>query len=194
MSYKELILDCETTGLNAKYNAPWQVAGAVRIDGKIEEEFNFKMNPGDNVNIDMKALAVSNVTLADLKSFPPQALLYGKFMQMLRRYINQYDRKDKFHFVAYNAQFDAEFIREWMTRNGNKWFGSFFWWPPQCVMLTAALKYRTVRADLPNFKLGTVCKYSGIDFSDSDAHDALYDIHKTIELYDLLEKGDNSDV
>ena len=192
--YKEICIDCETTGLNGKYNAPWQVAGVIRIDGEIKEEFDFKMNPGTEVNYDMKALAVSNVTMSDLQSYPQQALVFTKFMSMLRAYVNQYDSKDKFHFIAYNAQFDADFIRNWMSRNGNNWFGSFFWWPPHCCMLKAAEALKHVRPTLGNFKLGTVCAHLGIDFSDSDAHDGLYDIRKTIELYDLLEKGDNSDV
>lgn len=48
-------------------------------------------------------------------------------------------------------------------------------WPPS--------RSATPRLATPNFRLGTVCQHAGIEFSEDEAHDALYDIRKTWELW-----------
>ena len=73
--------------------------------------------------------------------------------------------------------------------NGDKYYGSYFWHPPICVMNMAAQKLAHRRADLPNFKLTTVAEAIGVA-CEGNAHDATYDITLTREVYKkLLEEG-----
>ena len=93
------------------------------------------------------------------------------------------------HFIAYNAQFDSEFMREWWKKADDPYFGSLFWNPPICVMQAAAWFVQRVRGALPNFQLGTVCESAGVGWDESKAHNAEYDIQKTHELYKYLSRN-----
>jgi hypothetical protein len=50
-------------------------------------------------------------------------------------------------------------------------------------MLIWAQILRPVRAELPNFKLATVARHTGIDVDDSRLHDSMYDIELTRQLW-----------
>ena len=106
-----------------------------------------------------------------------------KFTQILRSYIDPFDKKDKFFFYAYNSPFDSGFLRSFFTQMGDKFYGSFFWTPDICIMRLVGEKLLEKRAMFENFKLGTVCREVGIPFDETEAHDAMYDIKKTYELY-----------
>jgi len=44
-----------------------------------------------------------------------------------------------------------------------------------------------IRPTIPNFQLGTLCEAAGLGWDESLAHDALYDVRKTIDIFkDLI--------
>jgi exonuclease I len=50
-------------------------------------------------------------------------------------------------------------------------------------MQAAAWLTQRVRGAFVNFQLGTVCTAAGIGWDETKAHDADYDIQKTVELF-----------
>jgi DNA polymerase-3 subunit epsilon len=75
------------------------------------------------------------------------------------------------------------FMRRFWEKNGDRFFGSWFWYPCLDVMLVWAQILQPVRAELSNFKLATVARYCGIKVDDSRLHDSQYDIELTRELW-----------
>ena len=105
---------------------------------------------------------------------------------MLGTYVGKYDKMDKFHFVAYNASFDDAFVREWFRKCGDKYLGSWFWWPAIDVAVLAAEAIGPERALMPNFKLTTVAEKFRVK-AEGSAHDALYDITITQKVHAAIE-------
>jgi DNA polymerase-3 subunit epsilon len=185
---KKCFIDVETTGLSSTQNGIHQISGIIEIGDKLET-FNFHVRPFERDIIVVKALEVSGVTEEDLKTdkYENPRIVYGKFCNLLEKYVDKFDPKDKFLFIAYNAPFDYQFIRQWFTKNGDKYFGSYFVHPPIDVMTLACAAIGSDRFDLINFKLNTVAKYFGIKVEEDKLHDAVYDIQLTQYLYDMIK-------
>jgi DNA polymerase-3 subunit epsilon len=184
---KELYIDLETTGLNPKKNGIIQVAGIIVINGKRKESFNYNCAPMENDYVDPKALEVTGHTAEQVKGFQVSKVIYHKLLLLWSKYIDKFDRNDKFHFVAYNGHsFDMPFLREWFKKHNDKFFGSWFYYPSVDVMLTAAHVLREERHRMPNFKLGTVAQYLGINLE--HAHDAMADIEATYQIDQYLKE------
>ena len=123
-------------------------------------------------------------SLTDLEMSAREA--YATLIEFLSRHCDRYNKADKMHFVGYNARFDYDFMREFFVKNGDSYFGSWFWNPPICVMQAAAWMTMRVRGALPNFKLETLCKCAELGWDVSGAHDANYDITQTLELFKYI--------
>lgn len=162
---KELFIDIETNdSLDSKTGVITQIGYIYRVDGKLKEEKNINNHDNHNRN------------------------LYRTFTSCLDKMVNKYNKDDKLYFIAYNARFDNDFIREMFLQNNDKYFGSYFYSPYLCIMNLAAFKYQRKGRRPENFKLGTVCKDMGIKVDDTKLHDALYDIKLSKELYNKLIK------
>ena len=186
---KIIYVDTETTG--ATPSGPnahdvVQLAVIVEIDGQIVERLTLECAPFRPTNYEPEALSITGTTMGQLLLRPDPTATYKKFTDLLHKYRSKYDKKDRFFFVAYNAQFDYQVLIEQAKKAGDEWFMTNFWSPPICVMMAAANILMPVRDQMPNFKLQTVCKYCEIEFDNNAAHDALYDLSKTVELYKKL--------
>jgi DNA polymerase III subunit epsilon len=190
MLKKMMFIDTETTGVDFTKHGIWQMAGKIRIDGVDVERFNWKMQPFPGQAVSDEALKVNDptMTIERLREFPTPQEIFKKFTEMCSRYVNKFDRKDKMWFTGYNAQFDSQFVRQWMINNGDKYYGSWFWFPYIDVMQLAGFALAPKRHELENFKLGTVMDYMGFKFE--NAHDAMADIDATANLFDhFYERG-----
>ena len=186
---KLLYIDTETTGLDPDGCAIWQLAGIIEIADRIVEKFNIHMRPNPDQNINIGALEATNASFQNIVKGKSQFEGYNDFMHTLDCHINKYDTSDKFFMVGYNSHsFDSAFIRNFMKMHDNVYFGSYFWHPNIDVMLVAAYAAMKDRTKLPNFKLGTICQSLGIDFDEKEAHDAMYDVEKTREIYKQIKK------
>jgi len=188
--YKKCFIDVETTGTDRKLNHIFQISGAI-TDTKenILEEFDFRFQPVSVLNVEESALEKTGMTSEKLRNFPmTSGGAYNEFTKLLGRHCNKFDKKDKMQFVAYNAKFDDDFMREFFNHMGDNYYGSWFWSPPICVMQMAAFFLIDHRGALPNFQLGTLCKAAEIGWDETKAHDAQYDIHQTIALYKYLKE------
>ena len=104
------------------------------------------------------------------------------------KYIEKFDRNDKFHFIAYNANFDDNFMRSFFKKNNDNYYGSWFYWPPLDVANLAGAYLANSRSKMINFKLMTVANFLGFEADSGKAHDALYDIETTIKVFDYLKR------
>lgn len=182
--YRYCFIDTETTGTDPKKHEIYQLS-AIITDVNFHEltKVDLKFRP-DSLAHELSALEVGGITLDNLKSFKMSSKeAYETFVAVLANECDKFNKKDKMHFVAYNARFDADFVREFFKKNGDDYFGSWFWNPPLCVMSGAAWYAQRVRGAFPDFKLGTVCKCAELGWDQLQAHDALYDVRKTIELF-----------
>lgn len=186
---KECWVDLETTGLNEEKYGVNQISGIIEIDGIEKEEFDFKVKPLPGVLINKGALEIQNVTVEELRTYPPAEEAYANLINILEKYVNKFDKKDKFFFFAYNARFDNDFLRSWFMQLEDKYFGSWFWYPPIDVMCLAMFYLRNKRAEMPNFKLHTVAKTFEISVSESTKHRAMDDIRLTKKIYEKIVQG-----
>jgi DNA polymerase III alpha subunit (gram-positive type) len=186
---KLCFLDVETTGIDREQHNIFQISARITSPDASEvlSSFNATFKPL-TLTVQEDAITQHGYSLEDLASLPmSSSSAYADFVSWLSEHVNRYDKTDKLHFVAYNAKFDAEFVRAWFEKHDDNYFGSYFWNPPICVMIGAAWFTKRVRGALPNFKLSTLCQCAELGWDEDQAHDASYDIDKTIELYRYLD-------
>lgn len=186
-----MFFDLETTGTKFWRNGIHQISGAVVINGQVKESFNYHVRPNLACTIEEEALKVAGVTKEQVMAYPPMQQVYTQFVQMLGKYVDRYNKKDKFTLAGYNnTSFDNPFLRAWFVQNGDFYFGSWFWSSSIDVMVLAAQRLLEERAEMDNFKQGTVAKYMGVPVSDDNLHDALYDIRVCMAIYQHMLPAD----
>ena len=184
---KVLFFDLETTGTLVSRHGIHQISGMVVKDGEIREKFNLHVRPNPKAEIVQEALDIAGVTKEKIMEYPPMEEIYRQFVDMLSKYVDKYDRQDKFFLAGYNnASFDNQFLRAWFIQNGDKYFGSWFWSNSIDVMVLATPYLAARRAEMENFKQGTVARSLGIDVDPNRLHDALYDIEICKAIFDIV--------
>lgn len=184
---KLFFYDLETTGTNPGRHGIHQISGEIVIDGKSLETFDFKVQPNPKAQIEEAALAVGGVTREQIMAYPSMGQVYTQLATMLGKYVNKYDKTDKFHLVGYNNRgFDDNFFRGFFLQNGDNYFGSWFWADSIDVLVLASTFLADRRAELPNFKLATVADFLGIDTTAGKLHDASFDIYVTKAVFDFI--------
>jgi len=183
---KKIYFDLETTGLDPIINGIIQIAGIIEVDGKEVEEFNMKLKPFELDVIEEEALKVSGTTREEIKTFEDPNLVYAKITSIFNKYIDKYNRDDKFIVCGYNVRFDINFLKEFFVKNGDNYLFSYFGQPkdpfPVIQYLSAIGKIIST-----NNKLSTICEYFKIDIK--DAHDAMVDIKATKTLIEKIDKS-----
>lgn len=184
---KILYFDTETTGLDAKENDIVSIAGIIEINGEVKEEFYLEMQPFNYDNISEEALKINGYTLEQIKTFMTPQEAYKKITTIFGKYINKFNRADKFISMGHNVRFDLDFLGQFFKKNNDKYFGS--WVNYHCidtVQILQLIKFKT-DIELENCKLVTATKKFGIELT--DAHNAMADIKATRELfYKLIKK------
>lgn len=179
--------DLETTGVDYKNNAIHQLSAYIEIDGIVLETLNLHIKPFDGAKIDTTALKVGNVKTSDLERYVAQEEQFKYFKKVLLEYVDKFNKRDKFHLVGYNNRyFDDRFLRAWFERNGDQYFGSWFWADSLDVMVLASQYLISQRPTMVNFKLSTVAKTLHIDVDESKLHDGLYDVELTRQIYNVI--------
>ena len=183
---KIIFIDTETGGVNPEKAALIQLSGIIRIDKKDVEKFNFYIKPFENSEVTEKALEVQGRTLEDLKTdkYVEEKEVYKQFINTLDKYIDKYDRTDKFIVAGYNVRFDVDILKAFFQRHGNNFLFSYLdssMLDP--LYLIRLLQIAEILPVLENNKLETWCKHFGIELK---AHDSLEDIEATKKLIGKL--------
>lgn len=183
---KLFLYDLETTGTTERH-AIHQLSGRIIIDGEVKENFDFKMSPYYGAEIDEEALKVCGVTLEQIQAYPDPSFVFPQVMTLLDKYIDKYNRSDKFFLVGYNnTHFDNRMFRAWFTRNNFKYFGSYFWSNSFDCMVLATPFLCDQRTRMEDFKQKSVAKALGITVDDEKLHNASYDIELCHAIYDKV--------
>ena len=183
---KIIFIDTETGGVNPEKAALIQLSGIIRIDKKDVEKFNFYIKPFENSEVNEKALEVQGRTLDELKTekYIEEKEVYKQFINLLDKYIDKYDKTDKFIVAGYNVRFDVDILKALFQRHGNNFLFSYL----DSSMLDPLYSIRLLQIAevlpvLENNKLETWCKHFGIELK---AHDSLEDIVATKKLIGKL--------
>ena len=183
---KIIFIDTETGGVNPEKAALIQLSGIIRIDKKDVEKFDFYIKPFENSEVTEKALEVQGRTLEELKTdkYVEEKEVYKQFINLLDKYIDKYDRTDKFIVAGYNVRFDVDILKAFFQRHGNNFLFSYL----DSSMLDPLYSIRLLQIAevlpvLENNKLETWCKHFGIELK---AHDSLEDIEATKKLIGKL--------
>lgn len=189
---KYAFIDIETTGLDPERHGIHQISMTIVSDGT-KRIYDYRVRPFDGDEIELSALETSNVTVEQILGYDPPGEVYAALRGNLGRTVSRYDRRDKLFFVGYNSTFDMNFLRQFFVKNGNMYFGSFFFWPSIDVAVLACDHLGEKRADMNNFKLMTVAEAFGIPVDHERLHDARYDIELTMAIYYTLHPGEKAD-
>lgn len=185
MPKKAIYLDVETTGLDCTKHEIIQLSGMIVLNGKVAEEFDYKVRPIELENIDGTILSMQSRTIEEIANYPESKIVYQQFVELLGKHVDKFDKTDKFYPVGYNVDFDLNFLQYFFKLNGDNYLGSWINWRKIDVLnLVYFLDYLGL-LNLENYKLGTVCKSYDIDL---EAHNALNDIKCTRSLLHRLHK------
>lgn len=179
---KLLWLDTETTGLNKERCDIVQIAGIVVIDGEEKERFNLFSQPVNWENIEQGALETTGMTIEKLKTFPMPQETYANFKKILDKYINKYDKDDKFYIAGHNVQFDLDFCKLLFQKQGDKYFFSYFKHQTVDLMSLATILHTANLIYTKSFKLEDIAKCLNIECN-KELHDASVDIDITRKCF-----------
>lgn len=160
---KLFFIDLETTGARHWKNGIHQISGCIEINSEVKERFDFKVRPYHQAIIEDEALAVAGITRQDLDTYEEMDVVYNKIVAMLGKYVDKYNKADKFFLIGYNnASFDNQFFRAFFVQCNDNYFGSWFWSNSIDVMVLAAQHLLKKRHKMIDFKLKTVAFELGI--------------------------------
>lgn len=177
---KILYFDTETTGVDPRIHEIVQFAAIVEVDGTVKEEVNWKCQPTKWEVLSPEALAVTGMTIEKLKESDPPAVMMEKIRGLFDRYIDKFDKSDKFYPAGHNVVFDLDFLQNFWKQHGDQYgTGSYQNWRVLDSRIFAHFLIVAGKLQVEDVKLETLCKHYGIEIS---AHDALSDIRATRQL------------
>ena len=172
---REIVLDTETTGLEASEHSIIEVGCLEIVDRRITgRSFHRYINPGRS--IDEGAIAVHGITMEQLRDKPT----FDGIAQELLDFIG--DAK----LVIHNAEFDMGFLEVEYQRCGREAD-----WPPPGEVIDSLLLARKKHPNQRN-SLDALCKRYEVDNSNRELHGALLDAELLADVYLRLTGGQNA--
>lgn len=191
------VLDLETCSLRRDEYSPISLSTLIIDPKKMEivpdSQFDSLMKPLDFTKIEQKALEVNKITIEQLQVAPDQSVVWGQFVNYLKKYNISNGMFGRPIICGYNIiNFDLPIIRALCNKYGNTdkegnqnifhniWtydlMFEVFWW------------FNHVN-DLQNFKLDTIRQFLGMD-GDSliHAHTSKQDIIDTAKIFIRFQK------
>lgn len=185
---KKLFIDFETTGANPLLHSPHSFAG-VLIDGKKRESIKLDFKPYVGAPIEQSALDICKITKDDLINRITHNQAFSSFQTWLNERVDKFNKSDKIRLYGYNIlKFDIEVLRGWFNRNETPYFGAYFHQMAIDVLPMVVNYVDETGIKVDNFKLTTIAKAFDLDFREQDAHDALFDVNLTIQIYEHIRK------
>ena len=161
--FKFLWLDTETTGLDPVLNDVIQIAGII-VSGKRVEKFEFKCRPLNPKDAQPEALAVHGISLEEMMKFPDPRYTKDAIISIFKKYVNNYDKSDKFVLCGQNVGFDNDMMHHLFQKNGDKyWFSWVHRAHFDTINLAMLYELRQKRKVFKTYKLEEMCKTMGVD-------------------------------
>lgn len=187
MKNKIFWYDLETSGLKAVDNAILTLSGVMEIEGKIVDEINLSMQPFKGDLIIQEALDINGITVEQIKTFDHPEVAFRKLIKFFSKYINKYDKNDKFSLAGYNiVKFDIPFLEMLFKKCNDNYFGSWVNGEPLDVYQFVLIMKKLGGIKCEGAKLEKVAQQLEIPIL---AHDAKEDILATRKVYyKLIDK------
>ncbi len=178
-----VVVDVETAGFNAKTDALLEIAFLpILMDEQgqliLGEPLNAHIEPFEGANLEQSALDFTGID----PNNPMRKLIAEDEKTALRRIFKELKAVRKAQncrqcvLIGHNAHFDLNFLNAAIERTGSKNHSPFHSFSVfDTVTLSAVAFGQTV--------LARACREAGIEFSNQEAHSALYDTIKTGELF-----------
>ena len=187
---KTCFIDVETTGLNIYECGIYQIAGIIDY----RETFDIKCRLFKSDLIEPTAFENSPVSSVEIAKYPDPIEAHEELLKIFGAHVDKYNSRDKMTLIGYNiGQFDYQMLRTWFQKCGDNYFGSWFWFPFDDIMVRAGHYLRYRRHHMPNFQLHTVAREFDIEVDETKLHDAGYDVFLTKEIYMKIEGNTNND-
>lgn len=123
----------------------------------------------------------------------PESRVYDGLKQKFTKYVNPYDKKDKFIPAGFNVEtFDLLFLEQMWQRNNDQYFWSFFHHESVDVLRYISMfEYLGLVDRRKGKSLVGVAQQLGIELKEH-AHDAFWDILATREIMQAIKKRINN--
>jgi ribonuclease T len=175
-----VVIDVETGGFNAKTDAMLEIAAVIlEMDSQgnlqIKDHYSKNIEPFPGAVVEQAALEFTGIDIYDPeRNAEEEGDALREVFQPIRREVSE-TGCTRAVMVAHNAHFDLGFVnaaaeRAQIKRNPFHPFSCF-----DTSSLSGLAYGQTV--------LAKACQAAKIDFSNQDAHSALYDTTKTAELF-----------
>lgn len=173
---RQIVLDTETTGLNAKLGDRIIEIGCVEIVSRriTEEHFHVYVNP--EREIDLGATRVHGITLEDLAAKPKFAAIAREFLDYVRGA----------ELIIHNADFDVEFLDMELTRAGLGRLGEHV-----AGVFDTLAQARELHPGRKN-SLDALCERYAVDHSRRTLHGALLDAQLLADVWIAMTRGQES--
>jgi DNA polymerase-3 subunit epsilon len=182
-----LFIDCETGGADGVSPqcdyALVQLSAIIEIDGKEVDCIDLKMKPYGKRIVTPKALGIQGRTMEEVDGFDDPKGCFVRFKNFLAR--RPASKQNRYIMAGYNADFDCRFISEWFKdmSGGPYEYWNYMQFSPIDVLSILRIMRHYKMIDIPDTKLGTVCKFFEIEFN---AHDSMSDIRATRQLTNII--------
>lgn len=166
-----VVIDLETTGLNASEDRILEIGCVELIDGVMGNSLELRVNP-EGYPISEQATAVNGITEADVADAP----VFADIVQTVEDFIGESP------IVFHGANFDMNFLRSAYYRM-NRDFKYIDPTMVYCTMYAGRKAFKGIRRTLDS-----MCDLYGIDRSHRTTHGALVDAKLTAQLFVAMGK------
>ena len=179
---KIIFIDVETGGLDVETCALTQLSAIVVVDKETKAMFNAYVKPFKNASFSLEALEVQGRKFEDFQNINcyDEKDVYKEFVAFLDKYVDKFNKNDKFIVAGYNVDFDIKVIDSFFKRNRNyflfSYFGSYPIDPFHSIRMLQMVGKLPI---LENNRLETWCNHFEIKIN---AHNSLGDIIVTKKL------------
>lgn len=182
---KLVVLDTETTGLWSDKHALIQLSGKVVISNEVVSEFNFKMRPFMDDEVDDNALRINRITLEELASYPTPEEVLPEVKKYFYQFLDHGDPKDLLTPVGFNVRFDTGFLRAFFTKqNGWNSYKNIFSGRTIDVQSMVLMYLHANGLDnLDSYSQVNCAKAMGIELNEDSAHDAVEDSNVCFRMF-----------
>jgi len=152
----------------------YEISGIIEIGGQVVEHFSIGIQPfailekpNDFNSVDWakfqgsedKYFEFTAENYTRLKKLATPIIALHEFQQLIEKYIDKYDKDDKFILAGHLAARNISFLQTWFERCKDPFFGSWFQ-PGVLDILSLVAQYEILTSDkVPSYRLARLEKY-----------------------------------